>query len=194
MAASISNQFRQKNPRNRQNKFHLVFDEENRKDFLTGFRKRKDERRKKARQDAEKKLKEERSQIKKEKRKFVREKLQNLDRTSTSYKALDRLLNASEEPVVYDHPEHTVTVTTITDVNLDENVIGPNEVNYSDKGEDSGDDGDQESSKTEIHSNQSRQMKRRKRMQRYMKFKKQSKIAKAKRKRDRTGLKKKRKK
>ena len=40
-------------------KTEIVFDETKRRDFLTGFRKRKEERRKKARDEAEKKLKDE---------------------------------------------------------------------------------------------------------------------------------------
>ena len=40
-------------------KTEVVFDESKRRDFLTGFRKRKDERRKKAREQMETKLKQE---------------------------------------------------------------------------------------------------------------------------------------
>ena len=44
---------------NRRNKVKMVFDESARKEFLTGFRKRKDERRRKAKIQIEAQLKEE---------------------------------------------------------------------------------------------------------------------------------------
>ena len=43
----------------KERKTEIVFDENKRRDFLTGFRKRKDERRKKAKEEFEKKLKDE---------------------------------------------------------------------------------------------------------------------------------------
>ena len=43
----------------KERKTEIVFDENKRCDFLTGFRKRKDERRKKAKEEFEKKLKDE---------------------------------------------------------------------------------------------------------------------------------------
>lgn len=47
-------------------KLEIVFDEQKRKDFLTGFRKRKNERRKKAKEQVETMIKEERKRIKAE--------------------------------------------------------------------------------------------------------------------------------
>ena len=43
----------------KQRKTEIVFDENKRRDFLTGFRKRKEERRKKAKEQYERELKEE---------------------------------------------------------------------------------------------------------------------------------------
>ena len=51
--------------------FSVVFDERARKEFLTGFRKRKDERRKKAQEEIEKKLKDEIKKIKADTREKV---------------------------------------------------------------------------------------------------------------------------
>ena len=45
--------------KNRSTKTMIVFDEKKRRDYLTGFRKRKEERRKKARVQLEKELKDE---------------------------------------------------------------------------------------------------------------------------------------
>ncbi len=52
----------------RKNKLRVVFDEKARKDFLTGFRKRKDERRKKAKEQTELNLKNEIKIVKSESR------------------------------------------------------------------------------------------------------------------------------
>ena len=57
---------------NRKNKLRIVFDENARKDFLTGFRRRKDERRKKAKEQIELNLKNEIKKIKSESRTQVR--------------------------------------------------------------------------------------------------------------------------
>ena len=46
-------------PKNRSTKTSIVFDEAARTEFLTGFRKRKEERRKKAKEQREKEAKEE---------------------------------------------------------------------------------------------------------------------------------------
>ena len=46
-------------PKNRQTKRRAVFDEDARREFLTGFRKRKNERRQKAKEQMEQQLKEE---------------------------------------------------------------------------------------------------------------------------------------
>ena len=50
---------RPRKPRNKSTKMSVVFDEASRKDFLTGFRRRKNERRRKAMEKMEKKFKEE---------------------------------------------------------------------------------------------------------------------------------------
>ncbi|KAJ6634983.1 Ubiquitin-like modifier-activating enzyme ATG7 [Pseudolycoriella hygida] len=55
-------------------KLELVFDEKKRKEYLTGFRKRKQERRKKARDDLELQVKEERKRLKQEAREDIKSK------------------------------------------------------------------------------------------------------------------------
>ena len=57
---------------NRKNKLRIVFDESARKDFLTGFRRRKEERRQKAKEQIELNLKNEIKKIKSESRTKVR--------------------------------------------------------------------------------------------------------------------------
>ena len=57
---------KQKNNKNRKNKTKIVFDESARRDYLTGFKKRKDERRKNWKEKVEKQLKDEIKKIKSE--------------------------------------------------------------------------------------------------------------------------------
>ncbi len=57
---------------NRKNKLRIVFDENARKDFLTGFRRRKEERRQKAKEQIELNLKNEIKKIKSESQTKVR--------------------------------------------------------------------------------------------------------------------------
>ena len=57
---------------NKKNKTKIVFDENARKDFLTGFRKRKDERRKQWKEKVDLQLKKEVEKIKRETRAKVR--------------------------------------------------------------------------------------------------------------------------
>merc|ERR1712071_189087 len=54
---SVKRVFR--NPKNRQTKVHLIFDEKARKEYLTGFRKRKAERKKKYDEKMKKEMKKE---------------------------------------------------------------------------------------------------------------------------------------
>ena len=70
--------------KNKGNKTAIVFDEASRKNFLTGFRKRKNERRKKAKEQLEKEFKEE---IRKAKQK-AREDVLNAKATGASHQIL----------------------------------------------------------------------------------------------------------
>ncbi|XP_072028794.1 uncharacterized protein [Amphiura filiformis] len=120
-----SNLFRQKNPKNKQTKVHLVFDEESRRDFLTGFRKRKLERKKIAREKLEEREKEEKRLKRQERKKILDEKLKNI-------KLPELQTEEDDDPVVFNHPEHTVTVTTVTQVDLlaEHGSVGENKVEY----------------------------------------------------------------
>ncbi|CAN8003100.1 unnamed protein product [Ixodes hexagonus] len=85
-------------------KIHLIFDEEERRDFLTGFQKRKKERQKKAQEELKARAQEEKRRLRAEKRQVLQELLE------------DRPLPCDEddgEPVTYDMAEHTVTVTSL---------------------------------------------------------------------------------
>lgn len=74
------------------------------RDFLTGFQKRKKERQKKAQEELKARAQEEKRRLRAEKREVLQKLLE------------DRPLPCSEddgEPVTYDMAEHTVTVTSL---------------------------------------------------------------------------------
>ncbi|XP_071487978.1 nucleolar protein 12-like [Diadema antillarum] len=109
-----SDKFRQRNPKNKQTKFRLVFDEDSRKDFLTGFQKRKKARKKIAQQEAEEKRREERRKERRERRDALEEELKSIRLPEVS-----ETKQAKRDVAVIDHPEHTVTVTSITSLDLE---------------------------------------------------------------------------
>ncbi|XP_013398394.1 nucleolar protein 12 [Lingula anatina] len=96
---------RKRGPKNRETKVHLIFDEKARKEYLTGFRKRKNERRQKAKEKMERHLKEEKRRIKQEARDFRKAHVQNF----TPVPEVDHLV----EQKTYNLPQHTVIVTEI---------------------------------------------------------------------------------
>ncbi|EFX61876.1 hypothetical protein DAPPUDRAFT_120825, partial [Daphnia pulex] len=59
-------------PKNRQTKVNLIFDEKARKEYLTGFRKRKAERRKKFNENLKKEIKSERKRLQTELREDIK--------------------------------------------------------------------------------------------------------------------------
>ncbi|XP_032869519.1 nucleolar protein 12 [Amblyraja radiata] len=96
----------------------LTFNEEDRREFLTGFHKRKVERRKKALQEIKTKLKEEQKRVKEERRKEYVKMFKERQEALEEADELDRLTTSKTECVQYDHPNHTVTVTTISSLDL----------------------------------------------------------------------------
>ncbi|XP_058875061.1 nucleolar protein 12 [Acipenser ruthenus] len=102
----------------RENKCVVTFNEDERQDYLTGFHKRKVERRKKAVDEIKKKIKEEQKRMREERHKeyvkMLRERTEALEEAGE----LDHLITSTAETVQYDHPNHTVTVTTVSDLDL----------------------------------------------------------------------------
>ncbi|XP_068108220.1 nucleolar protein 12 [Hyperolius riggenbachi] len=96
----------------------LVFDEEKRKEYLTGFHKRKLQRRKAAVEEIKRKIKEEQKRMKderhKEYMKMLKERVEALEEADE----VERLVTSKTESFLFDHPNHTVTVTTISDLDL----------------------------------------------------------------------------
>ncbi|XP_051899217.1 nucleolar protein 12 [Pristis pectinata] len=96
----------------------LTFSEEDRREFLTGFHKRKVERRKKALDEIKKKLKEEHKRVKEERRKEYVKMFKERQEALEEADELDQLTTSKKESIQYDHPNHTVTVTTISTLDL----------------------------------------------------------------------------
>ncbi|XP_029670183.1 nucleolar protein 12 isoform X1 [Formica exsecta] len=105
----------------RRKKITLVFDEEKRREFLGGFRKRKLERKRKAQEQLQKQLKEEQKKIKQE----ARERYKKLV-TYRNVPELEELLSKQE----YDLEGHTVSILELNVAELAEGSrwIGENKI------------------------------------------------------------------
>lgn len=123
----------------RENKCIVMFDDKDRQDYLTGFHKRKVERRKAAEAEIRKKIKEEQIRVREERHKEYMKMLK--EREEALEAAEDDLhdsIVSTTECVQYDHPNHTVTVTTISDLDLTgAHLLGPaaDQVNGDDEDE-----------------------------------------------------------
>ncbi|KAM3598481.1 uncharacterized protein V6R79_018562 [Siganus canaliculatus] len=103
----------------RENKCIITFDDKDRQDYLTGFHKRKVERRKAAVEEIKKKIREEQIKVREERHKeylkMLKERKEALDDDEDD---LEDAITSTTESIQYDHPNHTVTVTTISDLDL----------------------------------------------------------------------------
>uniref|UniRef100_A0A8C8S9P8 Nucleolar protein 12 n=1 Tax=Pelusios castaneus TaxID=367368 RepID=A0A8C8S9P8_9SAUR len=96
----------------------VIFDEDSRREYLTGFHKRKVERRKVAVEEIKRKLKEEQRKMKEERHKEYLKMLTEREEALDEADELEHLVTSQTESVSIDHPNHTVTVTTISDLDL----------------------------------------------------------------------------
>ncbi|XP_060760166.1 nucleolar protein 12 [Neoarius graeffei] len=104
--------------RNRGRKCVIMFDDKDRNEFLTGFHKRKVERRKAAVEEIKNKLREEQKRLREERQKEYLKMLKERREALEDADELDDVITSTTESVQYDHPNHTVTVTTISDLDL----------------------------------------------------------------------------
>nr|XP_057905343.1 nucleolar protein 12 [Doryrhamphus excisus] len=106
----------------RENKCVVMFDDKERQEYLTGFHKRKVERRKVAIAEIRKKIKDEQNRVREERHKeymkLLKERQEALDESEDN---LEDVITSTTESVQVDHPNHTVTVTTISDLDLTSN-------------------------------------------------------------------------
>lgn len=106
--------------KNGHSKLELVFDNEQRHEFLTGFSKRKQARKKAARDQLEKRYKEEVARIKKEKRDQVKRRLEEVASVKNS-RGIDLAKLAQNEldkEEIIDLPQHVVTITSTEEIDL----------------------------------------------------------------------------
>ncbi|XP_067415554.1 nucleolar protein 12 [Emydura macquarii macquarii] len=96
----------------------VIFDEDSRREYLTGFHKRKVERRKVALEEIKRKLREEQRKMKEERHKEYLKMLTEREEALDEADELEHLVTSRTESVSIDHPNHTVTVTTISDLDL----------------------------------------------------------------------------
>ncbi|XP_070836538.1 nucleolar protein 12 isoform X2 [Chaetodon trifascialis] len=103
----------------RENKCIITFDDKDRQEYLTGFHKRKVERRKAAVAEIQKKIKEEQTRVREERHKeYIKMLKERTEALAEDDDDLEEAITSTTESVQYDHPNHTVTVTTISDLDL----------------------------------------------------------------------------
>ncbi|CAJ1075801.1 nucleolar protein 12 [Xyrichtys novacula] len=103
----------------RENKCIVMFDDKDRQEYLTGFHKRKVERRKAAVAEIRKKIKEEQIRVREERHKeYIKMLKERTEALEAAEDDLEGNITSTKESVQYDHPNHTVTVTTISDLDL----------------------------------------------------------------------------
>ncbi|XP_071405957.1 nucleolar protein 12 isoform X1 [Pithys albifrons albifrons] len=109
---------KKKGPGGREGRLVVTFDEERRREYLTGFHKRKVERRKAALEEIKRKLKEEQRKMKEERHQEYLKMLSEREEALDEADELEHLVTSRAESVNIDHPNHIVTVTTISDLDL----------------------------------------------------------------------------
>ncbi|NWU97490.1 NOL12 protein, partial [Upupa epops] len=112
------NKKKKKGPGGREGRLVVTFDEEKRREYLTGFHKRKVERRKAALEEIKRKLKEEQRRMKEERHQEYLKMLSEREEALDEADELEHLVTSRTESVNIDHPNHIVTVTTISDLDL----------------------------------------------------------------------------
>ncbi|XP_019870994.2 nucleolar protein 12 [Aethina tumida] len=129
-----------KKSKNKFNKVNLVFDEAKRREFLTGFHKRKLQRKKYAKEKLEKELKEERKRLKQEAK-------ESYKKLVVSHRPIPEVENLLKEE--YEDDDMTVSVVELStnDIAKKNNWIGANQPKYEssdDEQEEENEDEDKE--------------------------------------------------
>lgn len=95
-----------RNSRIKKKKNQIVFDEKERREYLTGFRKRKEERRRKARDELERQIKEE-----KKKQKEMRLEAMRKEREKAGLPTIDEIIEKNTKKIELQN--HTITISDI---------------------------------------------------------------------------------
>ncbi|XP_068938211.1 nucleolar protein 12 [Petaurus breviceps papuanus] len=117
-ASAMARKKRKKDGEGGHGRLVLTFDEDKRRDYLTGFHRRKVERRKAALAEIRQKLKEEQRKLRDERHKEYLQMLKDREEALEEADELEQLVTSQSQCIQYDHPGHTVTVTTISDLDL----------------------------------------------------------------------------
>ncbi|XP_041825287.1 nucleolar protein 12 [Melanotaenia boesemani] len=132
----------------RENKCVVTFNDKDRQEFLAGFHKRKLERRKAAVEEIKKKIKEEQKRVRDERHKeYVKMLKERQEALADTEDALEDAITSTTESVQYDHPNHTVTVTTISDLDLSGAHVLGSTANQSEEDKEDEDRGEDEEEK-----------------------------------------------
>ncbi|XP_071129834.1 nucleolar protein 12-like [Mytilus galloprovincialis] len=107
---------KKRQPKNRKTKTILVFDVKAREEFLTGFRKRKNERRKKAQDERKSQMKIDKKESKQRRRELLKKSMEYTGKRKKQNPEMD--FKEFVKPEVIDLPEHTVTITDISDIDF----------------------------------------------------------------------------
>lgn len=107
---------KKKQPKNRKTKTILVFDVKAREEFLTGFRKRKNERRKKAQDERKSQMKLDKKESKQRRKELLKKSMEYTGKRKKQNPEMDFKEFVKSE--VLDLPQHTVTITDISDVDF----------------------------------------------------------------------------
>ncbi|XP_061196428.1 nucleolar protein 12-like [Saccostrea echinata] len=107
---------KRRSKKNRKTKKILVFNEQNRIEYLTGFRKRKKERQQHAKEERENRLKEDKRALKQQRKELLLKSQKYAGKRKSKMSALDDIEDV--ETSVVDLPAHTVTLTDISEIDL----------------------------------------------------------------------------
>ncbi|XP_073838234.1 nucleolar protein viriato [Musca autumnalis] len=110
---------RKKNPKK---KLEIVFDPQKRKEFLTGFRKRKNERRKRAQEELERNLKEERRRIRLE----IKDGIKHMKKSFEPLKELTEADKRNEDEYEDDDVKVKIVELSTGDLAAQRNMLGVN--------------------------------------------------------------------
>ncbi|XP_044731635.1 ribosomal RNA-processing protein 17 [Chrysoperla carnea] len=131
-----------KNNKNRKNKITLVFDEEKRREFLTGFHKRKLQRKKKAQEELQEQLKAERKRLKQE----AKESYKNL---VVSHRPIPELEHLYKEEYEDDGVSVQVMELSENSIAKQNNWIGPNKPQYEENDKENSENEDSDTEEIE---------------------------------------------
>ncbi|XP_075162314.1 nucleolar protein viriato [Haematobia irritans] len=127
-------------------KTEIVFDPQKRKEFLTGFRKRKNERRKRAQQELERNLKEERKRIRLE----IKDGIKHMKKSYEPLKEITEADKVNEDEYEDDDVKVKIVELSTGDLAAQRCMLGQNQAEDTDESVDEGEEDDEEDNSNRI--------------------------------------------